>query len=96
MTKGITGVLRPNGKLLSCTYGNHGVIAESIPLEEEMDCIYLSSSIETNNSDEMSLLYFNENITKEQLEWFIKNIDKLDNKQYSIWVAFIKEKMNLA
>lgn len=93
MTKGLTGVLRPNGVFLSCTYGNHGVIAENIPIEEEMDCIYLSSSMETNLNDEQSLLYFNDEITKEQLMWFFKNINNLDDKQYSLWISFIKNKL---
>lgn len=95
MKKGITGVLRPNGQLLECSYGNHGVIAENIPIEEEMDCIYLSSSVESDNTDEMSILYFNNEISKEQLKWFFDNINRLDKKQYLLWTQFIKDKINI-
>lgn len=93
MTKGITGILRPNGELLSCNYGSHGVITKSIPIEEELECIYLSSGLELNN-DELSLIYFNDNITREQLDWFFKNLNKLDDIQYLLWTSYINKKIH--
>ena len=53
--KGLTGILRPNGEFLECDYSNHGLIAQDIPVEEEMECIYFSGS----DDGESSVLYFN-------------------------------------
>lgn len=90
---GLTGVLRPTGEFLACSYGNHGVIAKNIPQEEEMDCIYFSSSSENNGTDNYSIIYFNTEITKDQLTWIINNISKLDKAQYKCWVNYIQKKI---
>lgn len=87
MPKGITGILRPNGEFLSCNYGNHGLIATTIPQEEEMSCIYFSSS----NID--SLLYLNDEITKEQLKWVIHHINEFDEEQCKIWKDYMHNKI---
>ena len=47
---GITGILRPNGELVACDYGNHCTIAIDIPEEEGEECIYLSSSKNEDNT----------------------------------------------
>ena len=85
MSKGLTGILRPNGEFLKCSYGNHGVIAKKIPVEEEMTCIYFSGKHNRTNS----LLYLNDEITIAQLKWIMKNIDSLDENQYNIWKQYI-------
>lgn len=84
---GLTGLLRPNGVFLECSYGNHCVIAETIPIEEEMNCIYFSS----NENVESSLLFFCDNPTKKQYQFIIQNLDKLDTTQYNLWIKYIKE-----
>lgn len=86
---GITGILRPTGEFISCKYGNHCVIAIDIPKEEDELCIYLSSSIESIGNDENSIIYFCDNVTKEQLIWIMKHIDELDNTQYNMWIKYI-------
>lgn len=87
--KGLTGILRPNGEFLECDYSNHGLIAQDIPVEEEMECIYFSGS----DDGESSVLYFNKSITNQQLEWFMKNIYDLDKSQYNLWMSFIQGKI---
>lgn len=89
INKGLTGILRPTGEFVSCDYGNHGVIAVTIPTEEELDCIYFSASY---NSKE-SILYLNENITKNQFKWFVEHINDLDENQYNIWKDYINKKV---
>lgn len=88
-SNGLTGILRPTGEFISCSYGNHGTIAVTIPTEEELDCIYFSAS--DNNKE--SILYLNENITKNQMKWFIGNLDNLDTNQYNIWKEYITNKI---
>lgn len=88
---GITGILRPNGKFVDCNYGNHCAIAIEIPEEEGEFCIYLSSSYESLNNYDNSTIYFSETVTKAQLKWLMMNIDKLDKKQYEIWLKYINE-----
>ena len=83
--KGITGILRPNGEFLMCSYGNHCVIATKIPKEEENDCIYFSSD------DNYSVIYFNENLTTKQFQWLVNNIDLLDDVQYKCWKSYINK-----
>lgn len=87
---GLTGILTPIGEFIECSYGNHCEIAVSIPQEEEMKCIYFSSNLSDVNS---SLLFFNEDITNEQLRWLIFNHKKLDKKQRLEWKKYIKSKI---
>lgn len=86
---GLTGILRPTGEFIPCNYGNHGVISVTIPTEEELDCIYFSGSY--NNRE--SILYLNENLTNQQIKWFIENIDYLDETQYNVWKEYINKKV---
>ena len=90
--KGFTGILRPNGIFVSCDYGNHCTIAIDIPQEEEISCIYFSSSIKSMGNDNNSVIYFCEEVTKNQLLWIMENIDGLDDKQYEIWIDYIKKR----
>ena len=91
MKKGLTGILRPNGEFISCNYGNHGKITVNIPQEEEFLCIYFSGTEDNNTNKEFkSMLYLNDYITPKQLSWIAKNIDKLDETQYKIWIEYIE------
>lgn len=75
---GLSGVLRPSGEFIPCSYGNHGEATKNIPEEEEELCIYISSGMETKNNDEPSIVYFVDNITPQQEQWLIFNLMKLD------------------
>ena len=79
--KGLTGILRPNGVFVECSYGNHGLASSKIPQTEEEKCVYLSSSKETQKNDKASIVYFNETITQKQFAWFLMNFNELDKKQ---------------
>lgn len=93
---GVTGILRPNGEFIDCEYGNHCVIAITIPKEEDELCIYFSSSIKSLGDDNNSIIYFSDTVTKEQLLWIMKNIEKLDKKQYKKWVKYITDRRTYA
>ena len=86
---GISGILRPNGIFVSCSYGNHGMASSEIPEKESEYCIYLSSGMETKNSDKESIIYFTEKMTKEQKKWFLRNYFKLDKVQRKYLWSYI-------
>ena len=86
---GISGILRPNGIFVPCSYKNHGEAASEIPENEGEFCIYLSSGLETLNKDEVSIIYFNEKITKSQLNWFLKNYFKIDKIQIKLFFKYL-------
>lgn len=86
---GISGILRPNGVFVPCSYGNHGEAASEIPKKEEEFCIYLSSGMETLNDETVSIIYFNKIIYKKQIYWFIKNYFKLDKTQRKQLLKYI-------
>lgn len=90
INKGLTGILRPNGEFIECEYEKHYYVALKIPKEEELSCIYFSSNVYDIKD---SLLFFSEDITKEQLKWFITNLDKLDKTQYEKWIEYINSKI---
>lgn len=89
---GISGILRPNGKFISCSYGDHGKASSEIPEKEADCCIYLSSGMETLNDENVSIIYFNDKISKNQLHWFFKNFFKLDNTQKKQFLKYIFNK----
>lgn len=89
---GLSGILRPNGEFVPCSYKNHGEAASSIPMEESDDCIYISSGEETKHSDEASIIYFNDKLTSAQAKWFLKNFMKLDKKQREIVKNYVLKK----
>lgn len=81
---GLSGILRPNGIFVQCSYKNHGEAASKIPAEESDDCIYISSGEETKHSDAASIIYFNDTLTPAQAKWFLKNYTKLDKRQQEL------------
>lgn len=78
---GVTGVLRPNGEFISCSYGNHGEATKNIPPEEEEQCVYISSGMETKKSDQASVVYYPDEITPYQEQWLIIHFMQLDMVQ---------------
>ena len=88
---GISGILRPNGIFIPCSYKNHGEAASQIPEKESEYCIYLSSGMETLNKHEASINYFKEKIYKPQLYWLIKNFFKLDKVQRKLFINYLLE-----
>lgn len=91
---GISGILRPNGNFISCSYGNHGNAASEIPKNESEYCIYLSSGMETLNDENVSIIYFNDKISKKQLKWFFKNFFKLDKTQKKQFLKYLFNKQS--
>lgn len=90
--KGVSGILRPDGVFISCSYGNHGQAASEITEEDMEISIYLSSGIETTETDESSIIYFNGEMTKEQKKWFFDNYDSLDKTQKKYFLDFLQDK----
>lgn len=91
---GVSGILRPNGVFVPCSYKNHGEAASKIPPEEGEYCIYLSSGMETLNSQEASIIYFNDVIYKQQVQWFRKHFLELDNVQKKQFMEYMISKKN--
>lgn len=89
---GISGILRPNGIFVPCSYKNHGEAASKIPEKEGEFCIYLSSGMETLNNENASIIYFNEKIYKKQLYWLFKNFFKLDKVQRKQFLKYLFSK----
>ena len=86
---GVSGILRPNGVFIPCSYGNHGLAAGMIPEKETEFCIYLSSGIEAGLDESSSLIYFNEKITRQQLQWLFIHYFKLDKTQRKALYKYI-------
>lgn len=89
---GISGILRPNGIFVSCSYKNHGEAAAKIPETEGEFCIYLSSGMETLCNEKISIIYFNEKIYKKQLYWLLRNFFKLDKLQRKQFLEYLFSK----
>lgn len=91
---GLSGILRPNGIFVPCSYKNHGEAASKIPEEESDECIYISSGQETKHCDDASIIYFNDTITASQVKWFFMNYNKLDKKQKQQVKEYVFKKKN--
>lgn len=91
---GLSGILRPNGIFVPCSYKNHGEAASKIPEDESDECIYISSGQETKHSDEASIIYFNDKLTSSQAKWFLMNYNKLDKRQKEQVKEYIFKKKN--
>lgn len=91
---GLSGILRPNGIFIPCSYKKHGEAASNIPEEESDNCIYISSGQETKHSDDVSIIYFNDTITAQQTNWLFMNYSKLDEKQKKQFKEYIYKNKN--
>ena len=81
INKGITGILRPNGTFVYCSYGKHCVISQSIPEEEGDLCAFFSSSMKADKNTRNSCVYLPTHLTRGQQRWIKSNYKYLDECQ---------------
>lgn len=88
MRKGISGILKPNGELIKCEYGKHHTITYLISKEEELNCVFFSSSMNVYGNDEFSAIHWDKEIgiTKKQYDWILENQNDFDDIQFKWFI----------
>jgi hypothetical protein len=89
---GVSGVLFPDGTFWKCGNAEHYILTQGMTFEEQGECVYFSSRLESDDSGVVSLSSFGrKHITNEQEAWSEKHLHYMDLSQVNMYFRLLRE-----